>query len=97
VIALAHRAAQSRDDGTSSQHSMSQHSIVVACLKEINAFDADAVHQSMFLRNPPRPTASQQISQRLGFSWALEGIAQHRFDQIQYSDRGTPVALDPIP
>jgi hypothetical protein len=30
-----------------------QDSIVVACLKEIDAFGADAVHQSVFLRNPP--------------------------------------------
>jgi hypothetical protein len=37
-----------RDDGTSARDS-----IVVACLKEINALDADPVHQSVFLRNPP--------------------------------------------
>jgi hypothetical protein len=74
-----------------------QFSIVVASLKEINAFDADAVHQSMFLGNPSGPTTSEQIPEQLGFAGALEGIVQHCFDQIQYSDRGTAVGLDPIP
>jgi hypothetical protein len=45
---------------------------VIACT-EIYGLDAHAVHQAVFLRNPPRPTTCQQISERLGFAAQTTG------------------------
>jgi hypothetical protein len=72
-------------------------SIVVARLEEIYNVIADAVYQTVFLRNAPRPTTCEQISQRLGLSRALERIAHHCLGQIQNSDGSAPVGFDPIP
>ena len=51
----------------------------------------------MFLRDAPRPASGERISERFGFADAFEELAQHRFDEIQNSDRNTAVGLDPIP
>jgi hypothetical protein len=69
---------------------------MVTSLKEINSFVADAVYQTVFLRDAPRPTAGQQMSKWLGLARALEWIAHHRFDQIQRSDCGASVGFHPV-
>jgi len=53
---------------------------MVTSLKKINGFVADAVHQAVFLRDAPRPTSCEQVSERLGLARAFEGIAHHGFD-----------------
>jgi len=70
---------------------------MVTSLKKINRFVADAVYEPMFLRDAPRPTACEQVSERFWLTGALEWIAHHRFDQIQHPDCRTPVGFDPIP
>ena len=69
---------------------------MITSLKKINRFVADPVYQPMFLRDAPRPTTCEQISERFGFARALERIPHHRFDQIQHSDCDAPVGFDPI-
>ena len=71
-------------------------SIMVTGLKKINGFVADAVYQPMFLRDAPRPTTCQQISERFGLARTLEWIANYRFDQIQHSGGDSPVGFDPV-
>jgi hypothetical protein len=70
-------------------------SVMVPGLKKINRFVADTIHQPMFLRDAPRPTTCEQISQRFGLAQPLERIAHHRFDQVKHSDCSAPVGLDP--
>jgi hypothetical protein len=43
---------------------------MVTGLKEIDGFVTDAVYQTVFLRDAPRPTTGEQISKRLGFARA---------------------------
>jgi hypothetical protein len=69
---------------------------MITSLKKINRFVADPVYQPMFLRDAPRPTTCEQISERFGLARALERIPHHGFDQIQHSDCGAPVGFDPI-
>jgi hypothetical protein len=69
---------------------------MVTSLKEINGFVTDAVYQTVFLRDAPRPTTGEQISKRLGLARALEWIAHHRFDQIQRSDCCASVGFHPV-
>lgn len=69
---------------------------MVMRLKKINHFVAGTVYQAVFLRDAPRPTTCEQIPELLGLAWALKWIAHYRFHQIQYSDCGAPVRLDPI-
>lgn len=70
---------------------------MVTSLKEIDSFVSDPVNQSVFLADPPRPATGQHITERLGFAHALKRISHHRFDKIEYSHRGAPVGLDPVP
>jgi hypothetical protein len=69
---------------------------MVTSLKKINSFVADTVDQAVFLRDAPRPTTCEQMSERLRLPRALKWITHYRFDQIQHSDCGAPVGLDPI-
>ena len=69
---------------------------MVTGLKEIDGFVADAIYQTVFLRDAPRPTAGEEISKRLGFTQAFEWIAHHRFDQIQCPDGGAAVRFHPV-
>lgn len=72
-------------------------SIVVACLEKIDALFGDAVYQAMFLGDAPWPATGEEIAEGFRLAGALERIAQHCFDQIQRSDRGIPIGLDPVP
>src|ERR1035438_9113170 len=69
---------------------------MVTSLKKINSSVADTVDQAVFLRDAPRPTTCEQMSERLRLSRALKWITDYRFDQIQHSDCGAPVGPDPI-
>lgn len=51
----------------------------------------------MFLCNPARPTTREQVSEWLRLAGTLERVAQNRFDEFQYSDRGAPLGSDPVP
>jgi hypothetical protein len=56
--------------------------MVKAGLKEIKDLAADPVNQPVFLGDPPRPTAHEQVTERLGLAGALEWITHHRFDEM---------------
>ena len=68
---------------------------MIASLKKINTLVGDTVHQPVFLRDTARPTTRQDISEGLRFAQALKWIAHHRLDQVQDSETGVPVGLDP--
>jgi len=70
---------------------------VVARLKKIDSTSAYGVYQPMLLGDPSRPSTSEHVFQRLGFSDPSERIAHHGFDQIEDPKRGSAVGLDPIP
>ena len=72
-------------------------SIMVSSLEEIDGFTGDAVHQPVFLSNPPRPTAGEHIFQRLGLSRPFERIPHHSLHEIEDSDRDATLVLDPKP
>jgi hypothetical protein len=69
---------------------------MVAGLKKIDPFVAHPKHQTMLLRNTSRPAAGEQVAERFRLARAVERVAQHRFDQIEYSDCGIPIGFDPI-
>ncbi len=46
----------------------------------------DAIDQAMGIINPTRPAALQVSPQRLRFTYALEGVAQDRLQQIMDPD-----------
>jgi len=69
---------------------------VITGLQKVYAFVGDAINQPVFLRYPPGPTACQRIAERFRFAQTLEGVAHHCLHKFQHSDRGRPVALDPI-
>jgi hypothetical protein len=50
---------------------------VESSLQEIDGCITDTIDQPVFLRNPPGPTAREQISERLGLACSSEGVAHH--------------------
>ena len=68
---------------------------MVSSLEEINSFNRDTIHQSVFLADTTRPAAGQHIFERLRLSRSLEGISHHRLDQIQHSDCDTAFSFKP--
>ena len=72
-------------------------SVVVSSLKEIDCLVSDAVHQSVFLGDTPRPTAGEHILQRFGLSRTFERIPHHCLNEIEDSDRDAALVFDPEP
>jgi len=72
-------------------------SIVISRLQEIDRFISDAVDQPVFLSNASRPTTSQHVFQRLGFSQAFKRIPHDRLNKIEDSDRDAALVPDPKP
>lgn len=72
-------------------------SVVVAGLQEVDAILTDQVHDAVLLRQTPRPGPRREILEGLRLPDSLKRIAQDRLDQIERSQRDTPVGLDPVP
>ena len=70
---------------------------MVSSLEEIDCLVGDAVHQSVFLSDTPRPTPGEYIFQRFGLSRALERIPHGCLHEVEYSDRDTMLVFDPKP
>jgi hypothetical protein len=70
---------------------------VVPSLEEIDALISDAVDQTVFLCDTARPATRKHKSQWLWFSWAVEGVAQDCFNEIENSDRYSALIFDPKP
>lgn len=69
--------------------------IVVSALEEIDLFIGNAIHQAVFLGHSPRPTASQHIFQRFGFSGAFERVPHDSINEIEDSHRDGTLVFDP--
>lgn len=70
-------------------------SIVVSALEEIDCVIGDAVHQTVFLSDSPRPAAAEQVFQRFGFPRAFEGVPHDRIHEIQNSHGDRALVFDP--
>ena len=68
---------------------------MVSSLEEIDCPVGDAVHQSVFLSDTPRPTPGENIFQRFGLSRAWERIPHDCLHEVEYSDRDTMLVFDP--
>jgi hypothetical protein len=71
-------------------------SVVVPGLEKVNTLFSDPVNEPVLLRDTSRPASGKRVSERLGFTQPLEGVAQHRFNQVQHPDCYIAVGLDPI-
>jgi hypothetical protein len=69
---------------------------VVLILKEVDPIVGNAVNQTMFLRDAPRPAACQNISERLRFSDAVIRIAHYRFNKVERPECRFAVGPDPV-
>lgn len=66
---------------------------MIACLKKINGFVRDAVHEAVFLRDTARSTTREKVPERLRFAESLEWIAHYGIDEIQYPESGITIGL----
>jgi len=69
---------------------------VVASVEKVNALFRSAVNETVLLRDTPPLASGKCVSERFGFTESLEGVAQHRFNQVQHSDCYIAVGLEPI-
>lgn len=53
----------------------SRPSVVVASLEKVNTLLRNAVNETVFLRDTSRPASGKCVSERLGFTESLEGVA----------------------
>jgi hypothetical protein len=70
---------------------------MVSSLEEIDRLIGDAVHQSVFLSDTPRPTAGEYMFQRFGLSRTFERIPRDCLNEVEDSDRYATLVFDPKP
>jgi hypothetical protein len=69
---------------------------VISALQEVDSIVSDQVHDPMLLGQPARPEIRSEMPQWLWLPDADERIADDRLDQLQQTQRGAPVGLDPM-
>ena len=75
---------------------MTHRSVVIACLKKIDAIIRHAIDKPVLLRDPPRPAAFQHIAKRFGFPNAREWITHDCLDKIKEADSRIAFGFDPV-
>jgi hypothetical protein len=74
----------------------SRRSVVIAGLKKIDPLRTHRIDQPMFLGDAARPRIGKNVSQRFGFSDALERIPHHRFHEVNQSKGDAAIIFDPV-
>ena len=69
--------------------------IVVSSLEEIDGHVRDAIHQTVFLRDTPRPAPGKHIFQGFGLSGTFEWVSHDCIDQVEHSNGNVTLALHP--
>jgi len=69
---------------------------VVASLQEFNAVGEDVIHEAIRFIDPSGPDAATEVLQRFWFADAVERISETRFHQVEHSERGLAVGVDPM-
>src|SRR5574341_1690124 len=70
---------------------------MVPGLEEVNALSADQIHDPMLLGQAAGPRPGEDILQRLGLADAPERVPQDRLDQVQSTQRHSPIRFYPVP
>jgi hypothetical protein len=70
---------------------------VIPRLHKLDLIGPDTVNKTMFLVDAAAPAASLRESQRLGFADAHEGVSENGGHQVEETERGFSVRLNPIP
>jgi hypothetical protein len=69
---------------------------VVSRLQKINAPFAYSIHQSMFLSDPARPTATHYVFQRLRLADACKWLAEDGLDEFKNAESNLSIRVSPI-
>jgi hypothetical protein len=69
---------------------------MITGLEKLNPFVANLVHESVLLRNAPRPAPGQSISQPFRLTQAFEWIANGSLDKVKNSDRCVAFRFHPV-
>ncbi len=72
-------------------------SVVVSGLEKIDSVIGHEVHDSVFLREPPRPHAGCEMPERLRLADPGERISEDCLDEIQCPECDLAVSLHPVP
>ena len=70
---------------------------MVTRLNKLNAVCEDSVDDAVLLGESPAPASREFITQRLGLSYAGEGVGEYSSHEIDEPERSFTVGLNPIP
>lgn len=70
---------------------------MVSRLEKVDAVVGYEIHDSMFLRQAPRPCAGREIFQRLRLADPREWIPHDGFDDFQRAQCNPSIHRDPVP
>lgn len=70
--------------------------VVVAGLEEVDAGCRDAVDEAVFLGDAAGEAAGEGEAEGFGFAWALVGVAEGGFDEVEDAEGGGAVVFDPV-
>ena len=71
-------------------------SVMVSGLRQEDAMLRHFVHEAVFLRYPSRPDSASQVSERLGLSYACEGIPPYSLYEIKNLSSGLMISGNPV-
>ena len=69
---------------------------MISGLRQEDAMIRHFVHEAVFLRYPSRPDSASQITERLGLSYACEGISPYSLDEIKNLTSGLMISGYPV-
>jgi hypothetical protein len=69
---------------------------MVSGLCEEDSAIGNLVDETMLLSDSSRPDSATQITERLGLSYARDGISPYGFDELKYLSSGLVVGGDPV-